>query len=77
MINKYRTINENDAIINPSVSTLFVGTTYSRQKTIKKEDILKLNKYSVEHTKELLFNTMEISEDGEYVRLKDILDLFE
>ena len=72
MTDKYRTINENDAIINPSVSTLF-----SRQKTIKKEDILKLNKYSVEHTKELLFNTMEISEDGEYVRLKDILDLFE
>lgn len=80
MIEKYKTVNENDAIINPSVSTLFVGTTYSREKTIKKEDILKLIKYSLEHnsaSEGVSWSTMEVDDEGEYIRLKDILDLFE
>lgn len=72
---KYNTIRENDVIINPSVSTLF-----SREKTIKKEDILKLIKYSLEHnstSEGVSWSTMEADDEGEYVRLKDILNLFE
>jgi len=75
MIEKYKTVNENDAIINPSVSNLFL-----REKIIKKEDILKLIKYSLEHnsaSEGVSWSTMEVDDEGEYIRLKDILDLFE
>ncbi len=112
MTEKYKTITENDAIINPRVEGLIkdgkkckskgacfcdgscktelpniegkknniLSALFSREKTIKKEDILKINRYEIEHCsgfEGISWSSMEISEDGEYVRLKDILDLFE
>lgn len=72
-MDRYKTIKENDAIINPSVSKLF-----SAQKTIKTEDILKLNRYSLEHnsaSEGISWSTMEVDSEGEYLRLKDVLEL--
>lgn len=105
----YKTIKENDAIINPRVeglirdgknckngdvcfcdgsckkeSSSLVQKTkdilstfkpFSAQKTIKTEDILKLNRYILKHNEDLNYKTMEVDSEGEYLRLKDVLEL--